>query len=196
MGLTFHYNGKFNQKASLSKMIDEVKDIADVNRWTYHIFEREFPPSDWNSENFDGKLYGMTFTPKKSEPVWLCFLSNGRISGPHNLQFYSNPANPEEKKYLYMVATKTQFAGREAHRKIIDLLKYLKDKYFEELNVYDEGQYWETGDQGLLDKIFGRFEAAFDIMDNALKTNSRRRNESYEAFFKRILKGKGFRRKE
>jgi hypothetical protein len=72
------------------------------------------------------------------------------------------------------------------------LLKYLKDKYFSELNVYDEGQYWETGDEALLNKIFTRYEAAFEIMDEALSTNTRKPGESYEAYLKRILNKKGF----
>ncbi len=94
-----------------------------------------------------------------------------------------------------MLSTKTQFAGREVHKKIIDLLKYLKEKYFSELNVYDEGQYWETGDEAVLGRIFDRYEAVFEIVDQALNSNTRNPGESYEAYLKRILKDKGFKDK-
>jgi hypothetical protein len=91
-----------------------------------------------------------------------------------------------------VVSTKTQFAGREAHQKIIDLLKYLQEKYFSELDMHDEGQYRESGDEALLSKIFDRYEAAFEIMDEALNSNTRNAGESYESYLRRILKNKDF----
>jgi hypothetical protein len=76
------------------------------------------------------------------------------------------------------------------------LLKYLKPKYFFELSVYDEGQYWETGDEAVLSNIFDRYEAAFEIMDDALNNNTRNAGESCEDYVKRILTAKGFKVKE
>lgn len=43
MSLTIHYKGRFKEGASLPGMIMEVKDIADIYRWDYHIFETVFP---------------------------------------------------------------------------------------------------------------------------------------------------------
>ena len=39
---------------------------------------------------------------------------------------------------------KTQFAGADIHIKVVELIKEL-GKYFENLEVSDEGEYWETG---------------------------------------------------
>jgi len=44
------------------------------------------------------------------------------------------------------VSVKTQFASPEVHVWIVGLLKYLKKRYIADLQVSDEGEYWETGD--------------------------------------------------
>ena len=43
MGLSIHYSGSFNTKASLQAMIEEVKDIAEIYKWRYYVFEDQFP---------------------------------------------------------------------------------------------------------------------------------------------------------
>ena len=191
MGLTFHYSGSFRKDASLEGLIEEVKDIAEINGWPHHIFERQFPENGFGKEAFNDNIYGISFSPPGSEPVWLCFLSNGRLSAPHLLQFYGQTEHQEERKNLYLVSTKTQTAGVSTHKSVIDLLKYLDGKYLTGLKVYDEGQYWETGDEILLAEIFKRFDASLDIFGKAVDMNERLPNESYEDYFRRILKGKG-----
>ena len=52
------------------------------------------------------------------------------------------------------VSVKTQFAPTEIHISIIKLLKHLKNKYILDLEVLDEGCYWETEDNKLLNKKF------------------------------------------
>ena len=43
------------------------------------------------------------------------------------------------------ISVKTQYAGSEIHLWIIGLLKYLKNFHLHDLEVQDEGDYWETG---------------------------------------------------
>ena len=191
MGLTFHYSGSFRKDASLPGLIEEVKDIAEINEWPHQVFEEHFPPDEFGKETFNNKIYGISFNPPGSEPVWLCFLSNGKLSSPELLEFYGKPENQKERKNLYLVSTKTQTAGVSTHKLIIDLLKYLDGKYLTGLKVYDEGQYWETGDEMLLAEIFKRFHATLDLFGKALEINDRLPNESYEDYFRRILKSKG-----
>lgn len=191
MGLTFHYSGSFKKDASLKELIGEVKDIAEINDWEYQIYETEFPSAEFGSDTFNDKIYGISFNAVGSEPVWLCFLSNGRLSTPDLLQYYGHPENPSDRKHLYLVSTKTQYSGMTTHMIIINLLKYLDSKYLSGLKVYDEGQYWETGDEKLLEDIFKRFNTALDIFGQAVENNEKLPDETYEDYFKRILKGKG-----
>ncbi len=188
MGLTIHYNGKFNPSSSLKNMIEEVKDIAEIYNWKYHIYETEFPVNSLGKEIYDGKIYGIHIIAPNCEPLYLTFLSNGRMADEMGLKLWGNATDPKEKSFLFMLFTKTQFGGSEIHKLIIHLLKYLKEKYFAELNVVDEGKYWETGDERLLDEIFARYNKFFDAVETALNTIPLNQNESYEDYFKRILK--------
>lgn len=190
MGLSLHYSGRFNKNASLSEMIEEVKDIAEVNQWKCKIYEKQFPSKEFGGKSYNQKIYGISFSPPECEPVWICFLSNGKMSSPHNLQMFGQTKNQDERKYLYILSVKTQYAGIHVHKIIIDLLKYLDKKYFSALKVYDEGQYWETGDDELLQTVFKRFDSALQIVGDALDNSSRMPNETFEQYLQRILKKK------
>ena len=50
----------------------------------------------------------------------------------------------EPTKYSYFNFTKTQFLPIETHVWIVGLLRYLKKHYLSDLEVRDEGDYWET----------------------------------------------------
>ncbi len=189
MGLTIHYSGIFNKNASLSKMIDEVADIARTHKWKYYVFNKEFPRNNVAGKSYDEKIYGICFTPPKCETVSLCFLSNKRMSSLANLKFYGNSTDKKEQQYLYMLSVKTQYAGEEIHKLIIELFRYLKkQKYFEDLKIMDEGKYWETGDEKLLHEIFEKNIALLDSFTFAIKNVPIKKSESYESYFNRIAK--------
>jgi len=184
MGLTIHYNGAFSSGAFLPAMIEEVKDIAEVHRWPYHIYETDFPDYDFTTETFDGKVYGISLTPPQSETVSLTFLSNGRLSNTLWLNYLKDDGS---KEYLYMLFTKTQFAGWQIHRQIVHILKYISQKYLRHFNVDDEGMYWETGDINILQERFKEYSALLDKFSSGLEMMPMNPGESHEDYFKRIL---------
>lgn len=188
MGLSLHYSGSFNANASLSEMIEEVKDIAEIYKWEYTIYEKQLPSSNLGKTTYDNNIYGINFTPPECESVSLCFLSNGRISSPINLLAFGNATDKKEKDYLYMVSVKTQYAGSDVHKLIIHLFKYLSKKYFQEFMVTDEGQYWETGDEKLLEENFNRYNELINIVGATFENNPIKSDESIEEYFERILK--------
>lgn len=191
MGLSIHYSGKFNLTlggTSLSEMIEEVKDIAEIYNWAYTVFEKEFPSQSFVEDYFDDKIYGISFTPPNCETVDLCFLSNGRMSSLPNLKFFGNSTDETHKQYLYMLSVKTQFSGSNIHKILIHLLKYLNKKYFQEFKVIDEGQYWETGDEKILEDNFKRYNELMDLVGSALENISIKSTETFEEYFERILK--------
>ncbi len=63
MGLTIHYGGAFNPKASLTAMIEEVKYIADTYKWKCFVFEDTFPVDALGKPAFNQNIYGICFTP-------------------------------------------------------------------------------------------------------------------------------------
>jgi len=187
MGLTFHYSGRLNKDASLRDLVEEVRDISLIYKWNYSIFEEKFPLVTSN-DAYNDKIYGICFTPPACETVWLCFLSNGKMSNPVNLQFYGNSNDKEEQEYLYMLSVKTQFAGIEVHKLIIHLFRYLNEKYFSHFKLYDEGEYWETGDEELLRKNFERYNFLLNSFTTALETFPVKKDEPFESYFERLMK--------
>ena len=130
MGLSINYSGSFKKEASLEAMIVEVKDIAEIYEWKYTINETRFPKNSFDKIEYDGKLYGISFTPPNSETISLTFLSNGKMCCGARLKFFDN--SEKDKMYLYMLSSKTQYAGSTIHKIIIHLLKYLSQKYFQD----------------------------------------------------------------
>ncbi|WP_416864326.1 MAG: hypothetical protein ACMVP2_16980 [Imperialibacter sp.] len=189
MGLSIHYSGRIGNRASLPDLIEEVKDIANIYQWKLSVFKEEFPVQGDEGQLVDGELYGVAFSPPNCEPVWLSFLSNGRMSTPVALKFFGEQRDEDEKKYLYQLSTKTQFAGINVHQVIIHLLKYLKEKYLEDFVLLDEGQYWETNDKSVLEANFSRYTLLLDIVEDGLKNLPMNPGESMEAYFERMTKG-------
>ncbi len=188
MGLTIHYSSKFNPKANLADMIEEVEDIAKQMKWKYRIYETEFPEGSLKKRKYDDKLYGICIMPPECEPVVFSFLSNGRMSSSLQLGFYGKSTNAFEKKLLYMMFTKTQFAGWQVHAIIINMFKYISNKYFLNFELKDEGHYWETGSEITLRKHFGLYEDLLSKFTTAFETIPANENEDFMDYIKRMGK--------
>ncbi len=188
MGLSFHYSGSFNPQASLSEMIEEVKDIVDLYKWKYFVFDDTFPPDSLGLAEYSENIYGICFTPPDCETVDLCFLSNGKMSSISHLKFFGNSQNKEYQKYLNLLSVKTQYAGAETHKLIIHLLKYLDGKYLHNFVVHDEGYYWETGDEILLTETFKKYTDLIENFATSIEIYPKLKGESFEAYFERLMK--------
>ena len=188
MGLSINYSGSFKKDSSLEAMIEEVKDIAQIYEWKYTINKNSLPNNSFNKVEYDGKLYGISFTPPNSETISLTFLSNGKMCCGARLKYFGNSENENDKMYLYMLSSKTQYAGSTIHKIIIHLLKYLSKKYFQDFQLTDEGSYWETGDEKLLEKNFKAYNDLIDGVVYSIKNYPINNVESFTDYFERIIK--------
>jgi hypothetical protein len=186
MGLSIYYSGSFNPSASLKDLIEEVVEIANVYHWKYNVFESNFPQGVFE-EKYDEKIYGVTFTPPSSETVFLSFLSNGRMSSHTNLEFFGNSSDKNNQQYLYMLSTKTQFCGMKTHMLIVHLLKYLSNKYLLTFQMTDDGKYWETGDEKVLEETFKRYTDFLNSLSDSLDTFPVKTGETMEEYLSRLL---------
>ncbi|MBC8147970.1 MAG: hypothetical protein H8E98_08320 [Bacteroidetes bacterium] len=187
MGLSIHYSGSFRKGASLSEMIEEVKDIISVYKWKYSVYEEEFPDETFSDSSYNQNIYGISFTPPGCETVSISFLSNGRMSSYPALKFFGKTENQQEQEYLYMLAVKTQYAGIEVHKLIIHLFKYLNEKYFQDFKVLDEGEYWESGDENLLQETFKRYTNLINSFTSAIENIPSNEGETLESYLKRLM---------
>jgi hypothetical protein len=68
-----------------------------------------------------------------------------------------------EKELMFTAFTKTQFAGPDAHKAIIKLIRYITQKYFSEFRLEDESYYWETNDERQMVERFKVYNAMLDV---------------------------------
>ena len=157
MGLSIHYSGYIRDKELIAPLIQEVRDIAETLDWSPQIID-------------DKEIKGIGFAPEGSEPVFLTFNHNGRLLSPVNIlvkDIYDDIRL--EKEMIFTASTKTQYAGPDAHIAIIKLLKHISAKYLDEFKLYDEGNYWETGDENILLNQFKNYNAAIDSFRKAIE---------------------------
>lgn len=188
MGITIHYSGRLKEAEILPALIEEVKDIAQANHWKYHIFETLIAADKFGAEKYDNNIYGILFSPPESEPVWLTFLSNGRMCMCNSLEFYGNSDQEQDKEFLYYLFTKTQFAGPEIHKQIINILRHISNKYLLDFTLTDEGNYWDTEDEEKLTATFKRYSFLIDSFATGLENSDKLPDESLEDYIVRIAK--------
>lgn len=141
MGLSMHYQGSLGDSVRLPEILAELEDIATSMGWNSHRIERD-------AEN--PEFSGIILQPDdETESLPFLFDRNGRLRCLADLICHQFEADP---RYSYWVSVKTQFGKIETHLWIVGLLRYLKSKYLSDLEVSDEGEYWETGNVSLLDE--------------------------------------------
>lgn len=174
MGLTLHYFGRLTSPARIPDLIDEVADICESAGWEYQVFDHvlEGVPEDYlklvagNATEFQAK--GISFrVHEKAESTMLSFGPDGRTLSPMAL-FRPDLTDWSDNMLAHYSFTKTQLAGAEGHIVLCKILKYLFGKYFTEVEVNDEGEYYHTEDRALLDRRFGDYDEAFSKVSTAL----------------------------
>jgi hypothetical protein len=185
MGLSIHYSGKIRNKAMLPELIAEVKEIAEHYKWPYAIEEQEFSEKEFDESDPKQPIYGIYFSPPDCETICFTFLSNGLMCNPFSVKIFA--AEKNERKYMYMIATKTQYAGVEVHQKIVLLFRYITKKYLTEFKMFDESEYWETGDEKLMVLNFERYNTLVGNFALALQSLPARSNESMHEYLTRVF---------
>ncbi|MCX7428184.1 MAG: hypothetical protein NTW96_21465 [Planctomycetia bacterium] len=83
---------------------------------------------------------------------------------------------------------KTQFGPLEGHVALVEMLAALKREYLPNLEVHDEGEYWETRDLATLSAKMGQVQSAIDGLAEGLDRHglSREAAEDPEILLARI----------
>lgn len=156
MGLSIHYKGGIDRVEDIPKFVDELEDIADSMDWMSQRI---------NDDEIDPAFRGIIVNPKGDcEPLCFIFDREGRLRALMDL--ITDQIEPTE--YSYYTATKTQFAAIETHVWIIGLLRYLKKHTLSDLEVTDEGEYWETENLETLQKKKQFLQSMIDQLSGAL----------------------------
>ena len=196
MGVTIHYRGKLRSPDLIKNLTNEVEDICIANNWKHNLLTDEKPHGDHvfdddDDDDFDDDdanvsiennrnlmpqtrkrpdigLRGITFQPhEECETLTLLFDTEGVLQSLFSMIFGSHDSRV---KYPH-IFVKTQFSGIETHIKIINLLVYLKKKYFKVMHITDEGGYYPKKNiealSGRMEFIGNAIETIRDVFENA-----------------------------
>ncbi|MGA9211940.1 hypothetical protein [Kaistella sp.] len=132
MGSTIHFNGQLKSEDVFTNLMLFCTQYSEKQDWEYTLFKNQknilFRVKDGkvNTEDFIAK--GIHILPVKNcEPLLMEF--------DDDLYFHSS--------------CKSQFAGVEIHKQVIDFLRKI-EPFFEDFEVIDETDYWQTNDEDLL----------------------------------------------
>ena len=180
MGITIHYKGKLNSTNQIDSFCEEIEDIAKSMEWEYTAI-------DERTDNSLNQLKGLFIQPHpNSEFLQLIVDLHGNLRNVIMLDHLK-----DDSKTTYLNHTKTQFAPTDVHIAIVKLFKYLQQKYISNLDVYDEGDYWQTEDVRVLQKKFDFLNAKMDMMEdilNSIKFDEENDAESVADKIEEVLK--------
>ncbi len=159
MGITIHYQGHLDSPDDIHYLIDEFQDIANSMKWEYHILDEDWSqPStatlSWTKNGVeivgDLGLKGISLNLHPDcESLSLFFDADGTMTTIMNTILMNEGTIDRGTSYC---TVKTQFAPPDIHISIVNILKYVKKRYVSDLEVTDEGEYWETKDRNILEQ--------------------------------------------
>lgn len=159
MGLSVFYSGTLRDKQFIPALVTEVSDLCDSLHWEYHHIH-------WRK---DYPFEGICFCPPDSEYIWLAFLDDGKLCNPEMYHWLSNPpSQPHPDDEHIALDAIVQWAGPEAHMIMINLLRYIANRYFDSFEMVDESEYWETRDPDKCRDWFTMFGHWMDNMSEDL----------------------------
>ena len=201
MGVTIHYSGKLDHLNSIDSLREELIDICTAMKWKWNSLD-----DDWSKsvdatlvhEEENGSivghlgLKGISFSPHRDcETVNIFFDSKGLLMSPIGVIL-----TLEGKINCTGTSVKTQFAPLHVHMTLIKLLKYLKKRYISDIDVLDEGGYWEAENEQVLRKRIDRLNRAMDQLDEGLSKLTMKKSTStsisvreIEKIIRRLLNG-------
>lgn len=141
MGITIHYHGTMADMSRMEELEDRVLDMALEVGGTARIWR------SWPDDNPQRVIRGMILNLAPGQESFSLLVSpEGWLIPLHEIEA-AEKGELTEPPYCWV---KTQFGSVEGHVIVVQLLKYLKGEFFPDLEVSDEGEYWETGDAKLL----------------------------------------------
>jgi hypothetical protein len=183
MGVTIYFRGKLNDLRELGGFVDEMEEFAEPLGWWSQRCN-----GDWSRPNTAmvslGKgrvnmtghlpLRGISILPhENSEALWLTFNAGGYLADPATFAV----GEGGKKGGKTWLSIKTQFAPPPVHAAVVKLLRYVKKRYISDLEVHDDGGYWETGDMDDLERRIDSINRALDVLEAALSSDEYRRTK-------------------
>ncbi|OQX76919.1 MAG: hypothetical protein B6D64_09065 [Bacteroidetes bacterium 4484_276] len=164
MGISIHYNGSLKSRNEIDKLRDELADISRDMGWDATFVE----PTDEDKKTHP-PIYGIIINLRNGcELFSFIFDNDGKLRNSIALSHFDY-----SDKYQIGACIKTQYSSPEQHIIIIKLLRYIKKVHIKDLQVVDEGGYWESSDKERLTYLFNflneKLAELCDILEGSKK---------------------------
>ena len=130
VGVTIHFEGTLKNTAAYEQLLKTTRTYAQSRTWL--------------TEPIEPAVKKLLRVRRQNEEKWDYV---GPVTGAIvYIHEDCDPVRLEFDKDLYLQEfVKTQFAGPEVHKRVVEFLRSI-EPFFEEFYVEDEGEYWKTGD--------------------------------------------------
>jgi hypothetical protein len=132
MGISIHYKGRIGNPARVDDLRRDLVRFAAEAKWEC---------LDLSGQDEFEILEMILYPPGPCEPVFFLFDSQGRLHPPYSYQADAKGADDPG-----WCSVKTQDGPLEAHVQVVELLSRIQRDYIPDLEVSDEGSYWEMED--------------------------------------------------
>jgi len=176
MGITINYRGKIDDLSEVDHLSGELQDFAGILNWDHQLWTEDWSQPNTASMSKEGDIVrvngnipirGITLYPhEKCEPLSITFSKEGYLASSITMVLAAeNRVKPDES----WQTVKTQFAPIDTHIAIIKLLRFIKTRYISNLEVVDEGCYWQSDDINELESRLETVADAIDTFEDSLK---------------------------
>lgn len=179
MGMTIHYRGTIDEPTRIRDLQRELADIAKSMGWEHSILNDDWtvPPDaalvyEQGAATITGHLglKGISLLPGGGGEALSFFVdATGRLRSIMGMIRSCEGRGVTDTDGVFI---KTQFLPPDVHVWIVGLLKYLQKRYFSDLQVNDEGGFWETGDRAALEAKMRLLNGKMDALAADLKAGS------------------------
>ena len=160
MGVTIAYRGRLADLARIEDFEDRLVDCALELGGQAQIWR------SWADDNPERMVRGVILTLAPGQESTSLLLSpEGWLIGLTEIQDAEEGRLPEPPWCF----TKTQFGPVEGHVALVELLATLKREFLPDLEVSDDGGYWETRDLAELVRKWNLTQAAIDGLAEGLR---------------------------
>jgi hypothetical protein len=133
MGVTVHFEGRLKSDQAFSSLVLHIEEIGRAETLLTERFENSQAKLGRGSEERPLDYVG----PTKGILLYL-----HEDCEPLRLEF--------DRELYVQEWVKTQFAGADTHIRLIQILRDI-ERFFQTLVVNDEGEYWKSGNQAVLE---------------------------------------------
>ncbi len=173
MGITIFYRGSIEDLSLIDPIQKEVIKFCQSMNWKFRLTDEDM------SKPFNARLVHSDKGAKikghiplrgisvdsdpDNETLSLLFNPKGRLTSFLREILINEGSIAPDQDWLFV---KTQFGTVDAHIAIVKLLQYLKQSYIPNLEVNDDGEYWETADR---ERLIARRGYIFGMMTQVAK---------------------------